>query len=330
MTYTKLGRIRPVYSGEWSSGRDYAALEMVKRADGGLTWIARRDVPAGTPPEDGEYWAVVLDVREALAAVQEAADRADGVSDGKANALSASAAGNPVQFRPDAGSMLKPVLAFGPLQSGSGDPSPDNIRPLIGRTGMKLTHNGAEYSLNFGRSVFGGVLDWHGGALAMADPIRELDGTESWYKASSAPNTFYFDYYNSGNTAGAPSLLREICSHYRTAESTVYGSAIAYYPLSYTGAILRHMFTDSRFDDLAAWKAYLAQQKAAGTPVQVTEQKIAPVTGNLDLQPQQIIAAEGVNTLRSDAGEITVRYNKSLSAAFEEMKNAILAMGGNV
>lgn len=36
--------------------------------------------------------------------------------------------------------------SFGPVQAGSGDPSPDNIRPISGRTGVKLTHTDASYA----------------------------------------------------------------------------------------------------------------------------------------------------------------------------------------
>lgn len=138
----KLGRIRPVYSGEWNSGKAYTALEMVRTPDGGLSYIAQKDVPAGTPLNNGEYWAVVLDVREVLEAAENAADRINNVMDVKANALAASATGNPVQFSPDEHSIIKPVLTLLPVQSGSGDPSPTNIRPIAGRTGAELVRCG--------------------------------------------------------------------------------------------------------------------------------------------------------------------------------------------
>lgn len=124
MAYTKLGRIRPVYSGEWNSGRAYTALEMVRTSDGGLSYIAQKDVPAGTPLTNSEYWAVVLDVREVLEAAKNAADRINNVMDVKANALSATADGNPSQIHPDKDSLIKPILTFRPMQKGSGDPYP--------------------------------------------------------------------------------------------------------------------------------------------------------------------------------------------------------------
>ncbi|MBQ1937436.1 MAG: hypothetical protein II364_00545, partial [Bacteroidales bacterium] len=62
-----------------------------------------------------------------LEAAENAADRINAVMDVKANALAASATGNPVQIYPDEHSVIKPVLTLLPIQSGSGDPSPDNF-----------------------------------------------------------------------------------------------------------------------------------------------------------------------------------------------------------
>ena len=102
--------------------------------------------------------------------------------------------------------------------------------------------------------------------------------------------------------------------------------------MTYSWNIYRHMFTDSRFNDLAAWRAYLAEQKAAGTPVQVTESLVRTDSTVFVLQslPSLITAQEGVNTVSGDADEIEIGYNKSLTVAYEELKNAILAIGGNV
>lgn len=124
MSYTKLGRVRPVYQGEWSAAREYTALDMVRTADGGLTYIAQKNVPAGTPLENGGYWAVVLDVQETLDAAKASAETISRVADTKANPLKAEASGNPVQIYPDEGSLLKPVLTFEPVQTGEGDPYP--------------------------------------------------------------------------------------------------------------------------------------------------------------------------------------------------------------
>lgn len=198
-------------------------------------------------------------------------------------------------------------------------------------------YQGDTYALNFGQTVYGGTLDWIKGELTTPDNrARAFDGTEGWGQASSAANTFYLDYYNSGGSAGSPVLLDAICSHYKTSKSTTLASSdMAYYPLSYSGAIYRHAFTDSRFSTVAQWKAYLAEQAAAGTPVQAIEKLPTPTT--IQLTPQQITALAGVNTVYSDADEVTVSGRKDilwltsdLVKQIAELKNAIISLGGNV
>ena len=244
----------------------------------------------------------------------------------KASALIALDSGNPLEFLADADGTAEFVLDFGPAQNGV--PAPDNICPLTKRTEAIVTLNGNSCSIPFGRAVNGGTVD-SAGTLIERENIRTLDGSEGWNKASSAANTYYFDYYNNGGQAGSPSVLKLICSHYKTSTSTALASSdTTFYPLSYTGSILRHAFTDSRFATLAEWKEYVAQQKAAGTPIQVSE----PVTNPMEYicPPAAFPVVSGKNIACGDVNALSVRYNKSLTRAFEELKNAILAMGGNV
>jgi len=72
MSYTQLGRIRPVYKGTWNASTAYTALEMVKSTDGRKTYIALKNVPAGTALTNTSYWASVLDVSDVIEAVEAA------------------------------------------------------------------------------------------------------------------------------------------------------------------------------------------------------------------------------------------------------------------
>lgn len=147
MAYTKLGRIRPVYKGAWSSATAYTALEMVKSADGRTAYIALKDVPAGTKLTSTAYWGEVLDVSDVLDAAEEAIDAAVSRANEAALAANAAAAfapdpltltqeGQPVRIWPEPGSLLRPVIGMEPIQSGS--PAPDNACPIEGRSSVKL------------------------------------------------------------------------------------------------------------------------------------------------------------------------------------------------
>lgn len=51
--------------------------------------------------------------------------------------------GNPVSFNASAARNLKSmVIPFSPVQAGSGDPSPDNVRPISGFTGVNINRTG--------------------------------------------------------------------------------------------------------------------------------------------------------------------------------------------
>ena len=142
MAYTKLGRIRPVYRGAWSASNAYTALEIVKSADGRKAYIAVKDVPKGTALTDAAYWAAVLDVSDVLQAADEAISAANEAAALAPKPLALTVKGQPAQVRPEEGSPLRPKITLLPVQSGSGEPSPDNVRPISGRTAVTVTRCG--------------------------------------------------------------------------------------------------------------------------------------------------------------------------------------------
>lgn len=115
MEYTKLGRIRPVHKGVWSADTAYEPLEMVRSADSGISYIANRAVPAGTPLTNGEYWAVVLDVSDVLRAAQEAEAIVRDIDEHIAEAVEQYLDENPVESGVDGGYYTPTVTSDGTL-----------------------------------------------------------------------------------------------------------------------------------------------------------------------------------------------------------------------
>lgn len=128
MKYTPIGRVRPIHRGAHDASTAYAALDVVRREDGFASYMAKRDVPAGTPLADGEYWGLLSD--GGLKAVADA-------SCPRFEETGGAAVCHPVSGYP-----LEVKTLIAPKQSGSGAPSPDNIRPISGWTGAKLTRCG--------------------------------------------------------------------------------------------------------------------------------------------------------------------------------------------
>lgn len=76
------------------------------------------------------------------------------------------AEGNPIQIFADRVAPLKECkVSFTYTQSGSGNPKPDNIRPIAGRSMQLLNANGTLKSIGFGSMVYKGTVDLTTGVL---------------------------------------------------------------------------------------------------------------------------------------------------------------------
>ena len=85
--------------------------------------------------------------------------------------------GNPVAFTTNVQKPLTGLLAsFTPTQTGTGDPAPDNVRPIYGRTSMNIYHSGADTTMEVVKTVswqstqgevFGGTFNAVTGVLSI-------------------------------------------------------------------------------------------------------------------------------------------------------------------
>lgn len=84
------------------------------------------------------------------------------------------------------------TVRIGPIQEGTGDPSPTNIRPISGRTGLTVTVQSGEeqnvYPVTWqteAGTVYGGTLDVISGVLTVDKGFAVYDGTEQWRRDSN-------------------------------------------------------------------------------------------------------------------------------------------------
>lgn len=82
--------------------------------------------------------------QSAAETAQQAAESIAPALDEKADAIHTAAGPAPIVSIPDAAAAPVDALTVGiePVQSGSGDPSPENVRPITGWTGAKVTRTG--------------------------------------------------------------------------------------------------------------------------------------------------------------------------------------------
>lgn len=103
----------------------------------------------------------------------------------KANVIILHASGNIAHFEDGANADAVSVIAhIEPVQEGSGDPSPDNVRPITGHTGMNVVvspttdaEDGTTYPTTFpaeAGTVFGGYVDVTNGELTAEMDVTDL------------------------------------------------------------------------------------------------------------------------------------------------------------
>ena len=233
--------------------------------------------------------------------------------------------GNPVVCYPVAGYPLDVTVNWGPTQEGSGEPSPDNVRPIKGRDGVTVERkeDGLTRHLTFSSTIYGGEVDAVTGEGQETWKTLTLDGTEAWsMQATNRPDKSGFTFQVPEIASPANSTIKGdiVCSQYPTitADDTyVCKSGISVEGRGY------HYFRI--YDDTYAggttdeWKSYLAAQYAAGTPVKIAYKLAEPIpfttTG-----AQPIFALAGANTVLTDADSVSVSGRANLIHIIRKMQ----------
>ena len=103
-------------------------------------------------------------------------------------------------FTGDGRDLVRLVVGIEPVQAGSGDPSPDNIRPISGWTGANIVvsptlddQDGTTYSIAWqseADTVYVGTLDVTSGILTVDSRYHDLASFE-WSTYTSSGNLFF-------------------------------------------------------------------------------------------------------------------------------------------
>ena len=196
-------------------------------------------------------------------------------------------------------------VSWTPTQEGSGDPSPENIRPIKGRDSVRVERREDDlaYTLTLPSTVYGGEVDAVTGEGQREWRCITITGREPCHIYSTL---FYVDFYKMDSFVAESPIDSKSgkCSHhpYRLYGENGFigialdGGAAVYSP----GA--KYPITN---DGLREWMDYLAAQYAAGTPVQICYKQANPVpftaTGGASIK-----ALSGTNTVLTDADSVTV------------------------
>lgn len=201
-------------------------------------------------------------------------------------------------------------IGINPQQTGSGDPSPENVRPISGRTGATIYHSGEDtgdtdiltiaWETEAG-TVYGGTLDATTGLLAVNTQLVTITGgCENANVGYTRFKVGDLGYIDDSITAISNRLVRQGGAWNRAGlfletNSTARNQALIYLKL----------FEDSFSSQTACTNAsneLLAQWAAEGTPLQVAFGIAAAQT--YQLTPQQLNTLLGVNNIWADTGPV--------------------------
>lgn len=200
----------------------------------------------------------------------------------------------------------------------SGTVCNDTLYPMIRSASDSDTTfepcQGKTYALDFGDTIYGGTVDWNAGEMTVRYGIRVFDGTEEWYVATL--NDGVRKKWHLANCLPDAKLIKDnaiidaICSHYiPTTATNVYTNSGGDYCFGFTTSNTPNItIYDKNFEngDVSDFKAFLAAQYAAGTPVQISYKLAEPYT--IQLTPVLIETLRGINTVWTDADDGQIEF----------------------
>lgn len=213
------------------------------------------------------------------------------------------ATGNPAEFTAQVAKNLKSLVV--PLtlsQSGSGDPAPDNVRPISGISGLTCTHNETDLDITFPDNVgavYGGSLDLVSGVLTIDWAYKLYTGAsdEDWKTESiSAGRNFYIATPSEWKRNTTSATLA--CNLANSVGTLASGVA----KISASGNLNVCIGSIIDAGSIGEFKTWLAENN-----LQIAVKLNNPITVRLD--HHSIKAIKGTNTVSTNTtGDLTVKY----------------------
>ncbi len=187
------------------------------------------------------------------------------------------------------------------------------------------------------KTSYGGTLDVISGIGTADWTVRTFDGTETWnswgvdnitrgvtgffsYDVDDYDYAYTSDAFSSHTISNASSWGGETIGFGFANENST-----RYFFISVNNMMLEN--TESNEKAVESWKAYLAEQYAAGTPMQIAYKLAEPVS--FQVETEQIPALKGINNILTDADTVTVTGREDpvhyVNKKFAELSAAIVS-----
>lgn len=252
----------------------------------------------------------------ATAAAQSAADAQAILDDietalaNKADVITDTASGDIVSISDAASAPAESlVVTLEPIQSGSGTPSPDNVRPITGHEEVETivspttsAEDGTTYTTELGQTVYGGTLDVVTGELVVDKGIVDL-GTLTWTESTDSVGLFFRAWAPTGinHPTSGGAIADAICECYPLTHSgDVYNGSLA---IGWSASQQANVWMYARDMQFAS----AAEFKAAMSGMHLCYALATPQT--YQLTPLEVVRTLlGENNVWSNAGSVEVEY----------------------
>lgn len=268
--------------------------------------------------------ADIADLDTELTQQKSAIDDLTDLTNRKAGMLVDTASRSIASFVPDATvpNLLGVSVDIEPVQAGSGDPSPDNVRPISGWDAVEVNHSGADtsdpttYTITLGQTVYGGTLDVTNGTLMVDRAMITLDGSndEAWSVVYQGRNNQYFrSPVGEFGFIVDDDVLSNIYTRAVISTSTTVVGINIINSSSYNVSQISVRPVDVSSMTIADFRAQLAEN-----PLQVVYRLSTPIV--FDLDPVTISTISGqTNNVWADAGDVVVTYAADIKAYIDRL-----------
>lgn len=221
--------------------------------------------------------------------------------------------GSMASFNTDMASKLKECkVYFSPIQEGTGDPSPDNVRPISGWDGIILYLSGSDTSnpttltIPFNRTIYGGYVDLVRGEVVETDYLLAVDEDTTAYNVRSNAGHKIVGYYDLPFVGKKMPFLYYSHGAIVEASTATYNyqaaGTVANYP--YNGNAIRAAIAAT--SDITSVSNYSGWLASVGT-LQIAYKLLEPIS--YTLTPETIKTLKGINNIWSNAnGNIEVSF----------------------
>ena len=209
-------------------------------------------------------------------------------------------------------SLRQCLVNIEPVQSGSGDPSPSNVRPISGWSEVNVyvsptqsEQDATVYPVTLGQTVYGGTLDVVTGVLTISMGSVDL-GSLTWASFSANGRTAFraVGQIDGVPAGGATGKANALCTQYNVVQNSYIGNT------SYDNVIAVGAYWSNGCNvyiyDSAKTSMTGAQFKTAMNGVKLVYELATPTT--VQLTPTEVKTILGSNSVWADSGDITVTY----------------------